>query len=159
MPDLLTTYGSSARIGFMGSDSREEYGGTNLRLDYEPLVANGARMVLAKQMGFAELQCYRIATSYPNIARRMLRDMNLNGGSLLRVGGSVEAMPAFQAGVNAVVDIVKSGDTMVANGLEIIAEDKNPIQLGLAWKSLWGTGRTCEDLAIGVKIGVTDKEI
>ena len=58
----------------------------------------------------------RIATSYPNILRRFLKEQGVEA-SVRVIKGSVEIAPA--AGIaDAIFDIVSSGGTLVSNGLK-----------------------------------------
>ncbi len=58
----------------------------------------------------------RIATSYPNILRKYLDD-NCLDASVEVITGSVEIAPAVGI-ADAIMDIVSSGSTLVANGLK-----------------------------------------
>jgi ATP phosphoribosyltransferase len=58
----------------------------------------------------------RIATSYPNVLRRFLKEQGVEA-SVRVIKGSVEIAPA--AGIaDAIFDIVSSGGTLVSNGLK-----------------------------------------
>lgn len=66
----------------------------------------------------------RIVTSYPNIARKFFNQFDKALGvttSIKYVSGSVEAACALGL-ADSVVDLVETGTTMKAAGLEIVAE-------------------------------------
>jgi ATP phosphoribosyltransferase len=65
-----------------------------------------------------------IATKYPAVARRFFaqKGMDVN---IIKIEGSVELAPLLGLS-DAIVDIVETGSTLAANGLEVI-EDIQPI--------------------------------
>ncbi|HBO37054.1 MAG TPA: ATP phosphoribosyltransferase [Pasteurellaceae bacterium] len=75
--------------------------------------------------GIQDLQHYRIATSYPQLLKRYMREQGVNFKSCL-LNGSVEVAP--RAGLaDAICDLVSSGATLEANGLhevEVIYKSK-----------------------------------
>ncbi len=108
----------SADLGIVGLNEVEE---------------TGADIKIVRNMGFGECrlslaipkdQIYtgpaffegkRIATSYPNILSRYLRQQGVRA-QIRKIMGSVEISPA--AGIaDAIFDIVSSGGTLVSNGL------------------------------------------
>lgn len=108
----------TASLGIVGLNEVEERGcdvRTVRRLGF-----GGCRLSVAvpKDGGYdgpAWLNGRRIATSYPNILRKYLRDNGITA-SIELITGSVEVAPA--AGIaDAVFDIVSSGSTLVSNGL------------------------------------------
>lgn len=68
----------------------------------------------------SELENERIATSYPNILRRLLKEKRLSA-SLIEIQGSVEICPALNLS-DAIFDITQSGRTLEENGLKILAQ-------------------------------------
>ncbi len=62
----------------------------------------------------------RIATKYPEIAKRFFRNKNENI-EIVKLEGSVELGPVVGM-TDAIVDIVETGDTLKSNGLEVIEE-------------------------------------
>ena len=62
----------------------------------------------------------RIATKYPNIARKFFEDKGVNV-EIIKIEGSVELAPLLGLS-DAIVDIVETGNTLRENGLEIIEE-------------------------------------
>lgn len=81
----------------------------------------GCRLSLAvpKSVDYPGVEYFkgrRIATSYPNILRKYLKEKNINA-EIEVITGSVEIAPA--AGIaDAIFDIVSSGGTLVSNGLK-----------------------------------------
>jgi ATP phosphoribosyltransferase len=59
-----------------------------------------------------------VATEYPRITEGFLRKRGRRY-TILRVQGACEAYPHLQ-GVSAIVDIVETGETLRANGLEVL---------------------------------------
>lgn len=62
------------------------------------------------------LEGKRIATSYPNILQKYLKEKNVNA-EINEISGSVEIAPAIEL-ADAVCDIVSTGSTLLANGLK-----------------------------------------
>lgn len=135
--DMPTWLGPEA-IGFMGSDT---YGELNADDDsglvFEPLTPNGAKIVLANFISSEEEldEPYQIATSYPRLATKLLLEKDITDFSIAaELGGSVEIAPCFIPGVNAVVDVVKSGETMRAAGLSVYPKSLMEVTLGMIWR-------------------------
>jgi ATP phosphoribosyltransferase len=66
--------------------------------------------------GMNYLNGKRIATSYPEIVGRFLKDNNINA-EIHEISGSVEIAPGIGL-ADAIVDLVSSGSTLFANGLK-----------------------------------------
>lgn len=62
----------------------------------------------------------KIATKYPEIAKRFFESKNENI-EIIKLDGSVELGPVVGM-TDAIVDIVETGNTLKANGLEVIEE-------------------------------------
>jgi len=108
-----------AQLGIVGLNEVEEKG-----LDVEiirKLGFGGCRISLAipkndEYNGPQYFEGKRIATSYPNILKKFLREHKINA-TIEVITGSVEIAPA--AGIaDAIFDIVSSGGTLVSNGLK-----------------------------------------
>jgi ATP phosphoribosyltransferase len=65
-----------------------------------------------------------IATKYPNISRRFFESKNMDV-DIVKIEGSVELAPLLELS-DGIIDIVETGNTLKANGLEVI-EDVMPI--------------------------------
>jgi ATP phosphoribosyltransferase len=68
----------------------------------------------------AELGGKRLATSFPNVTRRYLKEHKADV-HLVNLGGSVEIMIALGV-ADVIVDLVETGSTLAANRLRVLAE-------------------------------------
>lgn len=143
MPALIET-SDREQIGFMGSDTYQELTDkAQVGLNFKPLADIAVRFALACPSGNVEAvqkkieqgETINVATSYPRTTKSFVAQL----GSPLRVvaspRGSVEAMPFVRSDIEAVVDLVKSGDTLRANGQEIVVDDLGRVAIGAIWKS------------------------
>ncbi|HSH18594.1 MAG TPA: hypothetical protein VK978_04375 [Candidatus Saccharimonadales bacterium] len=125
-------------LGFMGNDTFIEIEkSTREGLVYQPVATTASRFVLAAVKGKDLLPSptpLRIATSYPEVARMSLLTAGVNCGSVLKMGGSVEAAPYIDPTIDAIFDIVETGDTLRENGLEIVFDNLAPVKVGAVWK-------------------------
>lgn len=109
-------YGA-ADVGVAGSDVLEEQG----RDLYEPLdLGIGVcRMVVAeptqRPVNLSSQIHIRVATKYPGITRRFLRERGITG-EVIKLGGSVE-LGALGGLADRIVDLVETGETLRQNGL------------------------------------------
>ena len=108
-------------LGIVGKDTILEDG----RSFYEVLDLGfgQCRFALAgpKDMDFyAGYNAKRIATKYPNVARRFFEGKDINV-EIIKIEGSVELAPLLGLS-DAIVDIVETGATLKENGLAIIEE-------------------------------------
>lgn len=110
--------GGTAALGIVGLNEVEEKGADveiATRLGF-----GGCRISLAvpKNVEYDGLQYFngkRIATSYPNILARFLKENGIDA-TIEVITGSVEIAPA--AGIaDCIFDIVSSGSTLISNGL------------------------------------------
>ncbi|MDD6084981.1 MAG: ATP phosphoribosyltransferase [Oscillospiraceae bacterium] len=69
-----------------------------------------------------------IATKYPNVSRKFFESKGMDI-EIVKIEGSVELAPLLELS-DAIVDIVETGNTLEANGLEVI-EDVVPISARL----------------------------
>jgi ATP phosphoribosyltransferase len=65
----------------------------------------------------------RIATKYPKVARSYFESKGMDV-QVIKIEGSVELAPLLSL-ADGIVDIVETGNTLRANGLEIIEEIRN----------------------------------
>ena len=105
---------------------------------YNEVAETGAEVNVVRQLGFGGcrislaipkadeytspqyFQGKSIATSYPNVLRRFLKEQGVEA-SVRVIKGSVEIAPA--AGIaDAIFDIVSSGGTLVSNGLKEVEQ-------------------------------------
>lgn len=72
----------------------------------------------SKIASLRDLEDERIATSYPNTLRNILKSRKINA-SIIEIQGSVEICPALDLS-DAIFDITQTGKTLEENGLKII---------------------------------------
>ena len=108
-------YGA-ADLGVSGKDTLMEHGGDGI---YEPLDLGIAR---CKLMTAAVAGCrprsgrIRVATKYTNVARRYYAEQGRQA-DLIKLYGAMELAPIMSL-ADEIVDIVDTGNTLKANGLE-----------------------------------------
>lgn len=106
----------AADLGVSGKDTLLEHGGEGL---YEPLDLGIARcrMMTAAVVGVPPKQGrIRVATKYVNIARRFYAEQGRQA-DIIKLYGAMELAP-IMALADEIVDIVDTGNTLRANGLE-----------------------------------------
>lgn len=108
----------AADFGIVGKDVLMEHGGDSL---YEPLDLNigKCRLAVAAQKQRAPLPPFhrlRVATKYPRITRRHFADRG-EQVELIKLYGSMELAPLVGL-ADCIVDLVDTGRTLRANGLE-----------------------------------------
>jgi ATP phosphoribosyltransferase len=110
-------------LGVTGSDLVEEAGGdvlTRMKLGVGKCrlalcVAEDSPITSA-----SDLKSLRIATSFPNVTQNYLGEKGVQA-HLVKLTGSVEVMISLGV-ADAIVDLVETGSTLVANRLRVIAE-------------------------------------
>ncbi|MCS4504726.1 ATP phosphoribosyltransferase [wastewater metagenome] len=104
-----------ADLGVAGKDVLLEYGGQGL---YEPLDLGIARcrLMVAGRPGNEALRRPRVATKFVNITRRYFADRGRQA-ELIKLYGSMELAPLVGL-ADLIVDLVDTGNTLRANGLE-----------------------------------------
>jgi ATP phosphoribosyltransferase len=121
-PDVVTYVEQGVcALGIVGKDTLMEVGGSF----YEVLdLGYGrCRFALAAPRGFslsASRGTLRIASKYPNVTRAFFRTLGQDV-TVIKIEGSVELAPVLGL-ADAIVDIVETGNTLKANGLEIVSE-------------------------------------
>jgi len=106
----------AADMGVAGKDMLLEYGGEGL---YEPLDLGIARcrlMIAAPRPAATAENRPRVATKFTHIAKRWFAERGRQV-ELIKLNGALEIAPAMGL-ADAIVDIVDTGDTLRANGLE-----------------------------------------
>lgn len=106
----------AADMGVAGKDMLLEYGGEGL---YEPLDLGIARcrlMTAAPRQTPETGARLRVATKFTNIAKRWFAEQGRQV-ELIKLNGALEVAPAMGL-ADAIVDIVDTGNTLRANGLE-----------------------------------------
>ncbi len=108
-------YGA-ADLGVAGKDVLLEQGAENL---YEPLDLGIARcrlMTAAPKQAPAIQRRVRVATKYVNIAKRYFAEQGIQA-EIIKLYGSMELAPLVGL-ADCIVDLVETGNTLKANGLE-----------------------------------------
>ncbi len=108
-------YGA-ADLGVTGKDTLLEYGGTAFyeRLD---LKIAACRLMTATPVGVQpSTGVLRVATEYPNIAKRYFAARGRQA-EVIKLSGAMEIAPLMGL-ADCIVDIVESGNTLRANGLQ-----------------------------------------
>ena len=116
-PDVITYVEHGVcDIGIVGKDTIMEYGGAY----YEVLDFQIGRCIFAVAgkpgtdlySGYRQI---RIASKYPNVAKKYFNDKNLDV-EIIKIEGSVELAPLLELS-DAIVDLVETGSTLKENGL------------------------------------------
>ncbi|MDT4330372.1 ATP phosphoribosyltransferase [Methylomonas sp. MED-D] len=108
-------YGA-ADLGIAGKDVLLEHGAESL---YEPLDLGiaGCRLMTAAPVGAPALKAnLRVATKYVKTARRYYADLGVQA-EIIKLYGSMELAPLVGL-ADCIVDLVDTGNTLKANGLE-----------------------------------------
>ncbi len=106
----------AADLGVVGKDILLEQGAQGL---YEPLDLGIARcrLMTAAPAGWdAGSRRVRVATKFTNVARRFFAEQGLHA-DVIKLYGAMELAPAMNL-ADVIVDIVDTGNTLRANGLE-----------------------------------------
>lgn len=116
-------------LGVVGKDTIIEMEGKFFEL--VDLGFGRCRFALATKKGYdfyAGFGVKCIATKYPNVARRFFESKGMDV-DIVKIEGSVELAPLLGL-ADGIVDIVETGSTLKANGLEVV-EDVVPISARL----------------------------
>ena len=116
--DVLTYVENGvADIGITGKDTIEEYGGSMGFYELLDLGIGKCRMMTAGPVGVPEPDgVLRVATKFVNIARSYYHQQGRQV-SLIKLSGAMEIAPLLKLS-DTIVDIVDTGNTLKANGLE-----------------------------------------
>ena len=124
-PDVITyvEHGVCA-LGIVGKDTILEQSGSF----YEVLDLGfgRCRFALAVKKGsdfYGSYKTRRVATKYPNVAKKYFLSKGMDV-SVIKIEGSVEIAPLLGLS-DGIVDIVQTGGTLLANGLEVIEDIKD----------------------------------
>lgn len=110
----------AAQVGVVGKDTLMEQGSDGL---YEPLDLGIApcRLMTAAPTGFSlPARRVRVATKFVNVARDYFARRGVQV-ELIKLFGALELAPSMQL-ADMIVDIVDTGNTLKANGLEPLEE-------------------------------------
>ena len=121
-PDVITYVEHGVcDLGIAGKDTILEQG----KSFYEVLDLGfgKCRFALAVKQGtdfYGTYKTRRIATKYPNVARKFFEEKGMDV-SIIKIEGSVELAPILDL-ADAIVDIVETGSTLRENGLTVLEE-------------------------------------
>ena len=108
-------------LGFVGANVTAEMGAdvTILKgLDYGVCRLSLAARKNGKIQQFSDFDGKTIATSYPNLTRKFLSEHGVEA-NIVTISGAVEIAPRLEV-ADAICDLVSTGNTLKANGLEEI---------------------------------------
>jgi ATP phosphoribosyltransferase len=106
-----------ADVGITGKDTILEYGGDMTFYERLDLKIGACRMMTAGPVGVPEpAQGVRVASKFVNIARQYYQNKSKQV-SLIKLSGALEIAPLLGL-ADCIVDIVDTGNTLKANGLE-----------------------------------------
>ena len=106
-----------ADVGITGKDTILEYGAEMTFYERLDLKIGACRMMTAGPVGVSEpAQGVRVASKFVNIARQYYQKQSKQV-SLIKLSGALEIAPLLGL-ADCIVDIVDTGNTLKANGLE-----------------------------------------
>jgi len=114
----------AAHLGVVGNDVLQEFNYSDL---YSPLDLNigACRLSLAMPVNVVEdsdpssWSHIRVATKYPNLTREYFAEHGVQA-ECIKLNGAMELAPSLGL-CNRIVDLVSTGNTLVANGLKEVA--------------------------------------
>lgn len=104
-------------IGIIGSDVLEEKN-TDKYIELLDLNIGVCNFVLASKSDFNINNISKIATKYPNIARKYLDELRMQC-EVVKLNGSLELYPN-QGYTDGIIDLVETGNTLKANDLIVL---------------------------------------
>ncbi|MFV0430550.1 MAG: ATP phosphoribosyltransferase [Alphaproteobacteria bacterium] len=132
----------AAQIGVVGSDVLDEFDYSEI---YAPLDLNigQCRLSVAQPVGLpkmeelSNLSHIRISTKYPNLTRRYFASLGIQA-ECIKLNGAMELAP--KVGLSErIVDLVETGSTLKANGLEEVSTILNVSSRLCVNRSAWKT--------------------
>ena len=116
----FVAYGA-ADFGIVGNDALEEYNYSELYAPLDLGIGTCRLSVAARKEDIADIKSerashIRIATKYPNITKRYYATLGIQA-DCIKLNGAMEIAPALGM-VRRIVDLVSTGSTLKANGLE-----------------------------------------
>lgn len=132
--DMPSWLGKSA-VGLIASDNWGEFSAdVRALIPFVELSSISVNFVLAiprNPLSKEKYEHYRIATSYPDLARSALEYFGIDGEITLVLGGGVEAAPYARPDmVNAIIDVCESGRSLEDNELVVVKDHIWPVSLG-----------------------------
>jgi ATP phosphoribosyltransferase len=108
----------ACQLGIVGRDTLLERGGSVTEL--LDLGCSACKFAVAAPVGTEIKDIRVVASKYPNVARNFFMERG-SDVDVIKIDGSVELAPILGV-ADAIVDIVQTGATLQANGLQVIAE-------------------------------------
>ena len=145
--DIAGAMTTDKRIGFMGSDTYEELDQkTKCQMTYLPIAETALRFTLATSLDGAEdlrrkigaREPISVATSYSRAACRFSEVIGTEVLVRTVMGGSIEAAPKLFGGLDGVIDLTDSGETLRQNGMEIVVDNLEQVTIGAVWRVVKG---------------------
>lgn len=130
-------------VGFFGSDTwLELVDDVRQELVFEPIAETNVSFALACRKGelekFKDEQIFKsgisIATSYPRQAVATLMNRGIKINSLLGLGGSVEGALEDFSGLDAIFEMVDTGNSIRDNDLDVVLGNLGRLVLGKSWR-------------------------
>lgn len=131
-------------VGFLGSDTYGELPDVlRQSIVFREIAATAIRYALACPEGNAKMFAnllstggrITVATSYSNALSRIAQQKDWCLDRVIPVGGSVEACANVLPEVDAIFDLVDTGNSLKDNGLAIVADNLGKLALGMAWQA------------------------
>jgi ATP phosphoribosyltransferase len=135
-----------ADVGIVGENEYVEKGGEAILIKRLGFSKCRLSLAIPKDEDYGGLTWFEgktIATSYPSILNRFLKEKNIHA-SLHEISGSVEIAPGIGL-ADAIFDIVSSGSTLVSNRLKEVETVMHSEALLIAAKGLPSDKRTILD--------------
>ena len=105
------------RIAIDGNNINEKYIKKCIRI-FNKLIKSGYKEIKEKLDSSMDLV---VATKYPNVAKEYFYTKKKQTIEIIKLNGSVELAPIVNLS-DVIVDIVETGSTLKANGLEVLAD-------------------------------------
>lgn len=115
--DVFSLLENESSIGIVGSDVIEEYN-QNDYIELLDLNSGVCNFSLASMPTTKLEDIKTIATKYPKIALKCLKELKLNC-EIIKKNGSLELYPRIGY-VDGIIDLVETGKTLEANGLVVL---------------------------------------
>ena len=131
-------------LGFMGDDRFEELSATvRADLGFVPVIETHISFAIAAKSDRAQEtseairggSTLTIATSYPNRVQVVAEELGFGISEIVELGGSVESAQDDDPSIDAIFDIVDSGNTLRENDMAIIQRSAGTLSVGAVWST------------------------
>lgn len=142
MASILLRSDDPKAVAFLGSNNiDEEPRDIAERFTFMPLIATSIRFALATKRGRRKEISGRvnqsdgliIATSYPARANIVAEELGFGIKETVILGGAVEAAMDDDPRIDAIVEIVETGDSLTDSEMAIVADGLGEIAIGAMW--------------------------